>query len=368
MKTVISKLDLFVRLGLTTAALMLAPQVFAAGTDAGVIVSNTAVVDYKVGGAAQPSESSTPVTFLVDRKVIFDVSRTGVGLTPINLGASGFLEFVVTNTSNDFLDFNLGAAQLAVGDGQIYPPDATTVDDDGRDTSLPTYAIGTFESSPGAGDAGAPDCSVPATKIDELPEDISVRVYLCASAPAVAINDDVAGLRLEVTATDDAGTTLVAAGGADDPAAVENVFATTSGTATESDIDGFRITASTLTVSKTSAVIGGGKAIPGAIVEYTITINNPADAPAATELSIGDDLDANVTFKDDGYGAGQNVSIDDGVNPVTYCDADGDATDNCTLAAGPPVSLTIAGKNPAGDPIDVAANSTTLIRFQVVIN
>ena len=365
MKTVMKGLSLFFRLGLLAGASLLTQQALAAGTDAGVSVSNTALVDYQVGGAPQPQESSAPVTFLVDRKVDFDVSRVGIALTPINLSASGFLEFTVTNISNDELDFSLGHAQLAVADGEIYTGDPTTIDDDGRDTGAVTYAIGTPESTPGAGDAGAPDCAVTTTKIDDLPADISIRVYLCANAPAVAINDDVAGLRLTATATDDADVTLVAAGGADDPLVVENVFATASGTATEADVDGYIITAATLTVTKASAVDGGGKAIPGATVTYTITIDNPATAPAATGISISDEIDTDVVLLEQVPGISTVTITDDGGTPTT-CDAEvGGADtngDGCVFDLTPDF-LTVAGTSA----FDVPAGETWTVSFQVSI-
>lgn len=365
MKTVLKTLGLLGRLSISATALLLTQQAMAAGTDAGVTVSNTALVDYQVGGAPQPQESSGPVTFLVDRKVDFDVSRVGIALTPSNLGASGILEFVVTNTSNDQLDFNLGHAQLAVGDGEIYSGDPATIDNDGRDTGAVTYAVGTPESAPGAGDAGIPDCAATTTKIDDLAADIAIRVYLCTTAPAVAINDDVAGLRLTATATDDAGVTLLAAGGVDDPNAVENVFATTSGTATEADVDGFVITAAKLTVTKASSVDGGGKAVPGATVTYTITIDNPATAPDATGISIIDDIDTNVSLLEQVAGV-STVTITDDVGGSTTCGAEVSGTDDnldgCVFGT-PAGRLTVSGASA----FDVPSDQTWTVSFQVVI-
>ncbi|NND58865.1 MAG: hypothetical protein HKN49_01210 [Gammaproteobacteria bacterium] len=367
MKTVSKTFSLIVRLGISAAALLISQHALAAGTDAGTVISNTALVDYQVGSVAQPQESSGAVTFAVDRRVDFTVVRTGSALTDINAGAAGSLEFVVTNTSNDFLDFNLGSAQLVAADGEIYTGDPTTIDDDGRDTSAPTYAIGTFESAPGAGDAGLPDCSAPATIIDELPEDISVRVFLCASAPAGAINDDVAGLRLTATATDDTATPLVES--ADTKDGVENVFATSSGTNTEDDIDGFRIKVPALAVTKSYVVEGGGPAIPGAIVIYTITIDNTGGVAPATAISIGDTIDASIELEDSGASGYSDITVNDGTNPADTCRAEltaGDNGDACTWDSVGRV-LTVASRNAAGDPINVANGTTGTITFRVVI-
>lgn len=369
MKTASTTLGLFARLGISAAVLLGSQQALAAGTDAGTVVSNTALVDYQVGSVAQPQESSAPVTFAVDRRVDFTVIRTGTDLTDINAGASGSLEFVVTNTSNDALDFNLGAVQLGPADGEIYTGDATTIDDDGRDTSVPTYAIGTFETAPGAGDAGAPDCSAPLASplIDDLPEDIAVRVYLCADAPSGAVNDDVAGLRLTATAADDAGTPLVES--ADTKDGVENVFATSSGTNTEDDVDGFRIKVPALAVTKSYVVEGGGPAIPGAIVVYTITIDNSGGVAPATAISIADTIDASIELEDSGGSGYSDITVNDGTNPADTCRAELTASDNgdsCTWDSAGRV-LTVASRNAAGDPINVADGVVGTISFRVVI-
>ena len=59
------------------ASLLAAPQAFAA-TAAGTKVSNSATVDYKIGGVSQTQTGTvTPAEFLVDRKVALTVTEVG---------------------------------------------------------------------------------------------------------------------------------------------------------------------------------------------------------------------------------------------------------------------------------------------------
>src|SRR3546814_465994 len=90
-----------------------AAPAYAAGTTAGTVITNQVTVDYSVGGVNQNDvTASTDVT--VDRKVDMTVAATtDTSVTP---GASNqAVGFVVTNLSNDTLDFQLAATQ-ATGD------------------------------------------------------------------------------------------------------------------------------------------------------------------------------------------------------------------------------------------------------------
>jgi len=80
MKIVIRNLGLLSRLSILATALLLGQQALAAGTNAGVTVSNQALVAYDVAGEPQTAIDSDPVgnsvpgngnatLFLVDRRV-----------------------------------------------------------------------------------------------------------------------------------------------------------------------------------------------------------------------------------------------------------------------------------------------------------
>jgi uncharacterized repeat protein (TIGR01451 family) len=97
------------------------------------------------------------------------------------------------------------------------------------------------------------------------------------------------------------------------------------------------------------------RAIPGATVEYTITIENSSTTTAADGVSIADQIPADVAF------VGQNVAIGGGAAPS--CTADpGDAdTDGCGIAAGElVVDSSVLG--------NIAAGGSVTVSFQVTIN
>ena len=378
MKTVSKSFGLFARLGATVTALLFAQQAMALGTDPGVQVQNQATVTYQVGGNNQAPVDSNLVEFVVDRRVDFTVNRMGTGLTTTVLGTSQvFVDYYVTNLSNGDLDFNLAFTQLVPGDGDIFGAGTA---DTGVDMDNVTISVSAaVDPTPGTGDGPDPVFGGP-TFIDDLPEDQSIRVRLYADAPAVAANNSIAGLSLDATAADPTSTANLEESASWTPGSIDNVFANASGAtglfAVESDNDGFLLQAATLSIVKSQAVIsdpfGSGRAIPGARIEYTITISNTG-AAGATSISISDLVDGDVTFVADAYnGAASNVEFDRGTGTNSFCLADAvDAnSDGCTFDG---TTLTIAGRDdsiPAADPdvpIDVAAGATVTVNFVVEI-
>ena len=155
---------------------------------------------------------------------------------------------------------------------------------------------------------------------------------------------------------------LAEAPGADDPTVIESVFADAGNDGFEQAEDGYEIISAALVITKTAAVIsdpfGSGKAIPGAIIEYTITVDNSAGTSDATGVVISDSIDADVTFLDEAYGVGQDVDING-----SFCNADATDTDldGCSLDGA---DLVIGNVNLA---ITVSAGATYTITFQVEI-
>ena len=374
MKTVNKKPGLFVRLGVAAAALLVGQQALAVGTDPGTAVDNQATVNYDVNSIAQTAINSNNVQFLVDRRVNFTVSQTGVGLTQVTPGETGvFIEFSVFNLSNGDLDFNLATFQLSSGDGDVKGAGTTDTDVDMNNVTISVSAAPDGQPGGGAqGDGPDPVLGGP-TVIDNLPEDDSIRVRVFADTPAAFGNGDIANIRLDVTAADPAtGVDLVETPGADDPTLVENVFADAGNDGVESEADGFLTVSADLVVTKSYAVIsdpfGSGKAVPGAVIEYTITLDNTGGAADATDISISDLVDADVTFVDPpaayDQGNGENIRFDGG---ASYCVADAaDANgDGCTFDG---TTLTLDGRDQAVlTPINVAAGATVTVQFQVTV-
>ncbi|MCS6948239.1 MAG: hypothetical protein NZM12_11540, partial [Steroidobacteraceae bacterium] len=110
------------------------------------------------------------------------------------------------------------------------------------------------------------------------------------------------------------------------------------------------------------------KAIPGAVVEYTVTIANSGGA-AASGVQIADAIPANTTFADDAYGANADVQIvHNSVTTTCNAEQNGNAAgDGCYLTGGLNSELRIEGTaiptlTPSG------AASSVVVRFRVTIN
>lgn len=381
MKTVGKRPGLFARLGFGASAILLGQYALAVGVDPGTLVDNTATISYSVNAQPQADVDSTTASFVVDRRVDFSVSRMGGALTPTNLGdTDGFLDFYVTNLSNGDLDFNLLFSQLTAADGPIY---GAGTEDTGVDMNNVRIRVSSALDPVGLPGTGPDPLLTDPSYIDNLPEDRSIRVRLYADTPGALAAAAIAGLSLDVSAADPAGT--VAAPGANltesaswNAGSVDNVFADNGNGALdnfETANDGFDIQAAQLTITKSAVVISdpingvtNPRAIPGAIIEYTITIDNSGGTAAATGISIDDTIVAEVLFNDVAYdaGAGENISFDGGASFCVADAADGNG-DGCSYDAGTS-TLTIAGRDESLlTPIDVAAGATVTVTFQVEI-
>ena len=130
----------------------------------------------------------------------------------------------------------------------------------------------------------------------------SSRVFVLADVPLTATNNQFANVQLAARAAvaGTSGATLVMqSAAADNPAVVDVVFADVGATARDGiheASDQYAIASATLSVAKTSTVISdpfnittNPKAIPGAVVQYAITVTNTG-ASAAT--GVGDQRSA----------------------------------------------------------------------------
>jgi hypothetical protein len=342
----------FAALFVSVAVLGLASQSASALTASGTVVNNTASLTYVVGGTTQtPIASSptgntvagtagTPTAFTVDKKVDFTVvGGLTTNVQPLQAGVTGqaqtaanpntVLTYTVTNNGNDAQGFILTAANAT-------PVAATDVFD-------PT-AIKVFVETDGVAGYSAGDT---ATGIATLAPGATVTVYVLSTIPATSITATplVNGNQAQVTLTAQAaatgtvtapsliagtpGTALVASNAAAGSNAtgganvnlVDVVFAEAANVLTgtiaapvdaafngkSSANDTYNIQSAVLTVTKMSSVVcdpvTGTVApnnIPGAAIQYAITIANASTAggPAnlATATALSDTLAATVTF------------------------------------------------------------------------
>lgn len=381
MKRLKERCSFLVRLGMTATVLLLSQHALAAGTTAGTDVDNLATVNYDVGGAAQTLIESSPTgndvpgatngtatSFEVDNRVDFTVAQVGAAHTTVSPGETdAYVEFTLTNDGNSPMDFRLVVNQLASGDGAVN----TLVDTD-VDMANVRVRAGNGGGAPGLGDH---------PYVDEIAEDATVTIYVFADAGLGLSNADIANLELVATAAaagaaDSLGADLVDdAGSADDPAAVDIVFADGVvtppglGDGVESDRDGFEVDSAELEITKVATVLDDPfngttfpKAIPGATVEYVITVDNTGSLDA-DNVVITDAIDTDVNMIFDFYG-GDDVEIVNNLVTVTPCntdaldaDNDGCALDGQDLTVGDPTDL----------PLTVAAGTIMTITYRVTI-
>jgi uncharacterized repeat protein (TIGR01451 family) len=356
MKLVSGKTGLMIRLGVLVTAMLFGQQAMAVGTRANTLVENTASVDYDVATVPQTQLQSNTVQFVVDRRVDFTFAAQGAALVPVTPGGSDyFVDFLLTNTSNSVLDFNVTLTQMIGGLVRGQTDDA--------DMALVDFAVSGDTVANGDPD---PVRGVNIVFVDELEADAAIRIRVFGDAALTMADGEIAGVDMTLTGAEGGlggteGTTLVD-GVANTDLGVENVFADGGNDNTEADQDGFIVESADLAVTKSYAVIAGdlgsGLPIPGATVEYSIAIVNSSLTTAADPVQIGDVLDTDVTFVLGGYLGATDFEITNGV-VVTQCTAAVDG-DDCEEVAG---VITIGG---AGT-ISLALNTTLTLTYQVLI-
>lgn len=206
--------------------------------------------------------------------------------------------------------------------------------------------------------------------VDELEEDQTVTIYVFADAGATLPNDAFDNFTLTATAADDVNAAatpgvldpvLSESPGADDPTLIESVFADAGNDGVESADDGYHVNSAELVITKTAAVIsdpfGSGKALPDAVIEYTVTIDNSAGAATAENVVMTDTIQvANVALELGVY-AGLDISVNGAGCTADLGDAD---TDGCAYDAG-------SGAMSVDVP-DILSGATATILFQVRIS
>jgi uncharacterized repeat protein (TIGR01451 family) len=316
---------------------------YANGTASGTTINNQATVDYSVGGVNQTQITSAVASFVVDARIDLDVVQNS-GPVITQPGQTNVVAmFDVVNTGNSTQGYQLAVVNEASGtvaltntDNQDVGNLRIFVDSNGNDVY----------------DAGVDT----ATNFDSLATDRNgedVRVFVLADIPVGASNNQFANVRLTARAAvpGTSGATLATeTSGADNPAAVDVVFADAGRDATESDANQYHIQSAALTVTKSLAVISDPfnsttpKAIPQAVIEYTIVVTNNSTTTAASAVTVTDNIPANTTFV---------------LGSITL---NGAALPDTNFQAGPPARVVVS----AGA---VAANGgTATVTFRVTIN
>jgi uncharacterized repeat protein (TIGR01451 family) len=335
---------LFASASVLAVAALGAPPALAAGTASGTTITNNVSVAFKVGGIDQTASTASN-DFTVDRKIIFTVAEDGSATTAVTPGSTASVTtFVVTNTSNTTLDFSLTATQITTGSSGAHS------NTDGYDvTNLAVYADTNGNNTYDAGDTR--------TFVDELAPDTSVRVFIIGDTPLGTANGGVAAVRLAASAREGGsggsqGLALSQDNGANQEDVVDTVFADTGRDNSENALDDYTVAAANLTVVKTSTVISdpintttNPKMIPGALVEYCITVANAAGAATATNITISDTLPTDTTY----------------VNNSIYVDGDASCA-NGSLGGSQAAGVVTAPLS------NIAGGATRSTRFRVTVN
>jgi len=279
------------KLGGAVAALMLAttPAAFAAGTTALTAIESTVNITFTRG--ANTVSDSAAVTFYVDRKVDFLTESTHGGAVDVDLGDpdsnfTGSLVYTLVNTSNATIDYAITTA------GAVPAAGATG--------SVTSHALQISR------DGGATWSNVAAAETLAADEEVQLRI-LATFAPNTNGTFDFNVAAQPTAAFAEVTGRSILTGGAGAMNTVHLFEAVdTNDTAT------FEVSSPVLTAEKTVTVIdqapadgfdcadgaqaaGAQAALPGACIEYTITVNNTGGG-AMRNLSLTDNLPAQVTY------------------------------------------------------------------------
>lgn len=393
---------------LLMASLVIGSEAYALG-QAGVTVSNTVNVTYDTGSTVGIAATPAVETFEIDRVIAFTVTEADLDYVDVAPASVGAIQFTLVNTGNDTHDFllnayngndpfggtdNFNAADNTGGASPyvIYQEDNTTAGfQAGEDTIITSVndLCGDYDDT---GTGGTCDGT-----------NNSTILYVTTTMPAAGtgagqVSDgDISAVILAAQAATTAGVAITGddngngtgASIADDPDAVENVFADNltvtlaatglTGTGIQAGVDlfdgaaidvqqngyvvdtgAFQIQAADVTVSKTVAVISdpingttNPKAIPGAILEYSIVVDNDGSA-AADNIIITDVIDAAMVLDADFYGATQAVEVT--VSGAAAAITNADDTDILTIVG---TTITVGNTAASGeDTLDLGADNS----------
>lgn len=360
------------------AALLASAQTaMAAGTVAGTSISNLATVNYQISGVSQPANVSNTVSFVVDRKINLTAVNVDAAAVQVSPGSSdNVLRFTVTNTGNGTQDFLPSAIAVVIGQAAKFGGLLDGLDATATTAYVDSNGNGVYETGVDT-----------ATYIDELVPDASKTVFIVATFGIGLTNGVIASYHLLAQAlAGGAGGSqgaVLAETGAETPGIVDTVFGDGQGTATASDASrdamysaqsDYVVQTANLTITKASTVISDPlngavlpKAIPGAVVEYTVTISNGAGGATVTSVTLGDSLAAEIVaghlaFDLNTYAAGKGIRVTaPNINGGAALDltnaSDGDQGDwNLTTAN----TVTVGG-------IQLLPAESAIIKFRVTV-
>lgn len=363
-----SKLKLLVASSTLPLVMLCSAPAFAAGTTQGTSITNTVNVNYQVGGVAQTQQTAAD-TFVVDRKIIFTLAeKAPIGTTSVTPGQTAQrTTFILTNTSNDTLDFTVTPSQLVGGTAAHGGTDAFNV------TNLLVCL-----------DANADNiCDAAATAtltVNDLVADANTTILVVGDIPLSATNGQVAGVSLSATALNSNGSAITAAtdATANGAGTVETIFADAAKTGAggvsaardgiDVATDDYTVNAAVLSVFKSHVMISDGvstsnfKSVPGAVVEYCISVANAAGGATATNITISDLVPTNTTYVAGSIRVNGTVTSP---GASQTCSAGTSVTDASDADAG---SFGTPANTVAGSLTNIAGGNSSALIFRVTLN
>lgn len=348
---------------LFSALVILIPQAaYAVGTTAGTIIGNRAYVDYQVGlidqtqigssAAGNTTGAGSDTTFTVDKMVDLTVAAGAGGVVFANQ-TSAPLVFTVTNTGNAPMYYDLSTAKVA---------DANTILTIQPELWLDVNADGLVD--------GGDTLYINETTFGLFSSDGVYQVLVTGDISAGALNAEFATVNLYANAYTALATEAVGGGAAGtgnaialaDAAGVDDA----ANDGEHSAVNTYTVSGTTMAITKTADpywdpvnLTVSPVYMPGAVVTYTITVENTGGVNA-TSVQIVDLLDvANLTFA---------TQFNDGVDA---CAAnEGIVIDNvCTESLTAPQDYGVTAANTVTvTGLNVDAGTSTVVKIQVTIN
>ena len=328
--------------------LSFAPNVLAAGTLAGTVISNQAYADFKdANGNAMTRVLSNTVTTVVTQVAGVDiVPPTNSSTAAIGATVDYLIQLFNTGNANDEQTFSYAASGAFTPTVTMYyDANNNHIYDAGTDVLLTETAVGskTYKTVTTGGTA------VPINPDDDY--DVIIRVTI----PGTAVNNQ--QNIVTITTKSDYDTSKTATG----------TYTTT-------------VSAAALSAVKTaSSAAGSHTTLPGDTVTYTITLSNTG-TDGGTGLVISDPIPTNMTYKTGsitvGGAAKTDASGDDGAD-YNHTTAGAVTVSAATIAAGETITVTfqatvnanVASGTPlenqasitytSGIPLSVQTNATT---------
>ncbi len=290
-------------------------------TTAGTTVNNTFTLNYAVGGFNQPQIDNTasPTSFTVDRLVDLTVTALDPAINVAPNSTGNVVRYRVTNIGNDNVAYDLSTSNGTT----TYTPTSVTI----------TYFVD-LDNSGTLNGAEVLQTYTPGNATVDIAPNQNIVVRVTSSVPPGASDGDFANIVLladslfPVTSVDPTCTALTCAPGTDIvgdsngnslTGAAENVLIDGAGVTDAANAGDFSanslltVVAPTLAATKsvvvlssiagsdaacgalTSPVAGNQYSVPGACVQYIISVDNTGAGDAAN-LNIADRLPAEVRF------------------------------------------------------------------------